>query len=173
MRTSHLFTAALLSASAALAQPAQYLNLRTPRIALNARVTDRDLTSPDLQLGFGNDSLRGRAFGNPVNLTLDAARVRGIYGSGPVDLRMTQEEGGLRAKGTFGGQLTDFEVTPQTFKGDVGRCSYQLNASAEGRYQGWRSCLAGLENPVSLSIPPAIGHDDARLVATLALVLSR
>ncbi|QQR44958.1 hypothetical protein JKA73_02060 [Myxococcus xanthus] len=174
MRTSRIFTVALFAAAgSAWAQPVQYLDLRTPRVALNARVTDRDLTSPDLQVGFSDGSLRGRAFGRPLNLTLDAARIRGIYGSGPVDLRMTQEEGALRAKGTFGGQLTDFQVTPQTFKGDVGRCSYQLKASEEGRYQGWRSCLAGLENPVSLSIPPAIGGDDARLVATLALILSR
>ena len=173
MRTSHIFTAALLAASTALAQPVQYLDLRTPRVALNARVTATDLTSPDLQIGFSDDALRGRAFGRPLNLTLDTARVRGIYGSGPVDLRLTQEDGALRAKGTFGGQLTDFQVTQQTFKGDVGRCSYQLQASAEGRYQGWRSCLAGLENPVSLSIPPTIGNDNARLVATLALILSR
>jgi len=174
MRTSYIFTVALLTAGAAVAQPpVQYLDLRTPRVALNARVTDRDISSPDLQLGFGGDALRGRAFGRPINVTLDDARIRGIYGSGPVDLKMTQEEGALRAKGTFGGQLTDFRVTPQTFTGDVGRCSYQLTASEEGRYQGWRSCLAGLENPVSLSIPPAIGNDDARLVATLALILSR
>ncbi|ATB44867.1 hypothetical protein [Corallococcus macrosporus] len=173
MRTSHIFTAALLAASAAWAEPVQYLDLRTPRVALNARVTGQDVSSPDLQLGFSDEALRGRAFGLPLNLSFDAARIRGIYGSGPVDLRLTQEQGALRAKGTFGGQLTDFQVTPQTLKGDVGRCSYELKASEDGRYQGWRSCLAGLENPVSLSIPPALGNDDARLVATLALILSR
>ncbi|MFP2912877.1 hypothetical protein ACLESD_49305 [Pyxidicoccus sp. 3LFB2] len=174
MKTSSLLMFGLLAGAPALAQqPTQYLDLRTPAAALTARVTENGLSSPQLQLGLGEDALRGRAFGLPVNITLDDHRIGGIYGRGPVSLKVTEQGDTLEARGTFGGQLTNFKVSPKALTGTVGRCSYQLAASQEDRYQGWRSCGYGLETPVTLSIPPAIAGDDEQLVATLSIVLAQ
>ncbi|NMO19756.1 hypothetical protein HPC49_18890 [Pyxidicoccus fallax] len=43
----------------------------------------------------------------------------------------------------------------------------------QDRYQGWRSCGQGLENPVTLSIPPDLADDDEALVAALSIVLAQ
>ncbi|MFP2931569.1 hypothetical protein ACLESO_41570 [Pyxidicoccus sp. 3LG] len=173
MKTSRLLALGLLAGSPALAQTAQYLDLRTPAASITARVTDDNIDGPDLQLGFDDDSVRGRAYGRPVNLTLKDDRVGGIYGSAPVDLKLKEEDDVLEARGTFGGQLTDFKVSPKGLTGTVGRCSYQLTTVKGDRYQGSRSCGRGVENPVTLSIPPELADDDEELAATLSLVLAQ
>ncbi|QSQ20942.1 hypothetical protein JY651_37845 [Pyxidicoccus parkwayensis] len=175
MKTSHLLLLGLLTGAPALADtPTQYLDLRTPAVALTARVTKEGLSSPELQLGLTENALRGRAFGQPIDVTLKEDHVGGIYRGGPVNLKLTEEGDTLQAKGSFGGQITNFKVSPESITGTVGRCSYQLKAAAEkDRYQGTRSCGFGIENPVNLSIPPAIAADDARLVATLSIVLAQ
>lgn len=173
MKTSSLLMLGLLAGAPALAQPTQYLALRTPANDFTARVTETGLSSPQLQLGLTEDALRGRAFGLPVNITLQDHRISGIYGQGPVNLRLKEEGDTLEARGTFGGQLTNFKVSPQGLSGTVGRCSYQLTAAQEDRYQGWRSCGYGLETPVTLSIPPTLAGDDAQLIATLSVVLAQ
>lgn len=165
----------LLASAPALAEaPTQYLDLRTPATALTARVTRDGLSSPELQLGITEKEVRGRAYGEPIELSLKEGHVGGVYRGGPVDLRLKEEGTTLEARGSFGGQLTNFQVSPQGLTGTVGRCSYQLKASKEkDRYQGTRSCGAGIENPVFLSIPPAIAENDAKLVATLSIVLAQ
>jgi hypothetical protein len=173
MKTSSLLMLGLLAGAPALAQPTQYLDLRTPVTALTARVTESGLSSPQLQLGITDDALRGRAFGRTVNVTLKDDRIGGIYGAGPVNLKVTENGDTLEARGTFGGQITNFKVSPKELSGTVGRCSYELKASQEDRYQGWRSCGYGLENPVSLSIPPGLADDDEQLMATLSIVLAQ
>lgn len=175
MKTPVLITLGVLAGGAALAQqPAEYIDLRTPGIMLTARITEDGLSSPDLQLGLDDEGLRGRAFGRPVNLSFQDGRVGGIYGGGPVDLRVKEDGDTLQARGTFGGKLTNFRISPKGLTGDVGRCSYQLSATQQqDRYQGWRSCGYGLENPVTLSIPPSIAGDDERLMAVLAVVLAQ
>jgi hypothetical protein len=175
MKTSRLLLLGLLAGTPALAgSPTQYLDLRTPATALTARVTHEGLSSPELQLGLTEDTLRGRAFGGTVNVTLKEDHVGGIYRGGPVDLKLKEEGNALEARGSFGGQLTNFKVSPQAITGTVGRCSYQLKAAQEqDRYQGTRSCGFGIENPVTLSIPPAIAANDSRLVATLSIVLAQ
>jgi hypothetical protein len=175
MKTSRLLMFGLLAATPALAsEPTQYLDLRTPAASLTARVTKDGLSSPDLQLGLTDTALRGRAFGRPVNIALGDDHIGGIYLGGPVDLKLKEDGDTLEARGSFGGQLTNFKVSPKSLTGTVGRCSYQLTAAKEqDRYQGTRSCGFGLENPVTLSIPPAIADDDETLAATLSIVLAQ
>ena len=174
MKTSALVTLGLLAGSTALAQqPTQYLDLRTPANALTVRVTDDGLSSPQFQLGVDDAGLRGRAFGLPVNISLGEGKIGGIYGRGPVNLKVKEEGDTLEARGTFGGQLTNFKIGPKALTGTVGRCSYQLTASQGDRYQGYRSCGYGLETPVILSIPPAVADSDERLMAVLSVVLAQ
>lgn len=174
MKTSALVALGLLAGSTAVAQqPTQYLALRTPANALTVRITDDGLSSPQFQLGVDDEGLRGRAFGLPVNISLGDGKIGGIYGRGPVNLNVKQEGDTLEARGMFGGQLTHFKIGPKGLSGNVGRCSYQLTASREDRYQGWRSCGQGLETPVILSIPPAVAASDERLMAVLSVVLAQ
>jgi hypothetical protein len=173
MKTSALLAMGLLAGGSALAQPVQYLDLRTPAASLTARVSEDGLSSPQLQLGLSDDAIRGRAFGLPVNITLDDKKVGGIYGRGTVNLELKEEGDTLEARGTFGGNLTNFKVSPKALTGTVGRCSYQLTAAEGDRYRGQRSCGYGLENPVVLSIPPSLAESDARLAASLAIVLAQ
>ena len=174
MKPPTLVILGLLAGSTALAQqPTQYLGLRTPANDFTVRVTEDGLSSPQFQLGLDEEGLRGRAFGYPVNISLEDGQVGGIYGAGPVNLKVKKEGDALEARGTFGGQLTNFKVGPQGLTGTVGRCSYQLKASQGDRYQGWRSCGYGLETPVILSIPPAVADGNERLLAVLSVVLSQ
>ncbi|WP_141324680.1 hypothetical protein [Myxococcus sp. AB025B] len=177
MKPSRFLALGLLASAPVLAanSPDQYLDLRTRERAVSLRVTEDNLSGPQLQLYFGDDAVRGRAFGRPVNLQVEDDTVKGIYGQGPVDLKVTEDGDMLEAVGTFGGQLSNFRVSPDQIAGNIGRCSYELVTKSKSKdlYTGWRTCGGRLDNAVTLSIPPALAEDDAGLVTALSIVLAQ
>ncbi|MBU8895781.1 hypothetical protein DRW03_20830 [Corallococcus sp. H22C18031201] len=184
MKTSTLLVASLLlGAAPALAKDhpksddaaqSQYLTLRTPRQDITAKVTPTDISSPQFQLGMDSNSMRGRAYGRTVDLSLNQEKgeVTGSFGQSPVNLKVTENANTLEAKGFFAGQPSNLKISPDTLTGTVGRCSYQLKQQ-DALYQGSRSCGRGVENPVSVSIPPLIADSSARAVAALSVLLSK
>lgn len=177
MRPSRFLALGLLASAPVLAanSPDQYLDLRTQDRAVSLRVTEDHLSGPQLQLSFDDDAVRGQAFGRPVNLQVEDDTIRGSYGQGPVDLKVTEEGDMLEAGGTFGGQLSNFRVSPDQIAGTVGRCSYELVTKSKSRdlYTGWRTCGGKLDNAVTLSIPPALADEDEQLVTALSIVLAQ
>jgi hypothetical protein len=155
-------------------QTPQYLDLRTPGSAVTARVTPQGITSPELQLDVSPTTLRGRAFGRPVDLTLkqDQNSITGMYGMSPVNLRLKNNGVAIQANGMFAGQLSNLKLSKEELSGTVGRCSYQLKAKDQ-QYEGSRSCGFGLENPVSVSIPPALAQSNEQVIAALSVLLAQ
>lgn len=183
MKTRTLLLASLLAAGLASAQPSaqppqdsgpQYLYLRTPANAVTARVTPQGITSPEFQVNLSPNAVRGRAFGRPVDLSLntDKNEITGIFGQGPVNLRLKDEGTYIEADGMFGGQISNLRLSNEELTGTVGRCSYQLRVEGK-QYQGSRSCGSGVESPVVVTIPPALTQSNEQLIAALALLLAQ
>ncbi|MCP3098365.1 hypothetical protein LZ198_05660 [Myxococcus sp. K15C18031901] len=173
MKTSRLFALGLLASTTALAAPKSALRLQTSNNDVSVQVTDQSLSGSDMQLKLANDTLRGQAFGRPVDLTLKNDTVRGQYGGKPVDLKVTDREEILEAEGTFGGQLTSFQVGPQQVTGTVGLCNYQLLITRHDRYEGWRTCGEKLDRSVSLYVPARLADENDELAAALSLLLAQ
>ncbi|NTX10047.1 hypothetical protein HUA74_28010 [Myxococcus sp. CA051A] len=177
MKTPRLLAFGLLACGSALAAPAapSSLNLKTQDRSVTVGVTDDNLSGPDIQLSFDDDAdaVRGQAFGRPVNLTLENDTIRGTYGQGPVNVKVTDTNDTLDAVGTFGGKLTNFQVSPQQITGTVGACSYELLITRPHRYEGARTCGTKLDRSVSLTIPPSLADEDEELVTALSILLAQ
>ncbi|WP_342378164.1 hypothetical protein NVS55_02350 [Myxococcus stipitatus] len=176
MKTSLLTALGLLVGGSALAAPPssnQDLTLKTRDRSLSMRVTDDNLSSSDVQLAFKHDTVRGNAFGRPVDLTEKDDVLQGTYGQKPVNLKVTDHEDTIVAVGTFGGQVSNFQVSPQQVTGTVGACSYQLLITRHDRYEGWRTCGDRKDDKVSLFIPSSIADEETQLATALSLLLAQ
>jgi len=172
---SCLIAAGLLAGGVAVAQEGSgNLHLRTPTSSVTARVTESDITGPDLQLSHAPDAMRGRAYGRTVSLQIKDDLIGGLIGDQPVRLRLEKDEDGeLEAKGTFAGTYMNLELDREELKGRVGNCAYELEAR-EQRYEGWRSCGGPPEYPVFLEIPPSLARSgNATTLAAIALLLAQ
>jgi len=171
---SSLGASGLLLSGVALAEEPGYLRLQTPGSSITARVTERDITGPDLQLSHSADAMRGRAYGRVVSLQIEDELIGGLLGSLPVRMKLEKaEDGGLKARGTFAGVSTNLEIGREELKGRVGNCSYELKAK-EQRYEGWRSCGGTPEFPVFVEIPPSLARSGApTTMAAVALLLAQ
>lgn len=128
------------------------------------------LIGPQVRVRWDGDDVRGQAFGETVSLTASEGRVSGIYAGGPVQLRVSQTDDVLRARGLFAGRLSDLRVSSSGIEGNIGACSYDLD-EFDGVYQGWRSCR-GLNEPVWLRVPrPVTEMSAAKLAAALGVML--
>jgi hypothetical protein len=162
---------ALGALGAARAQGEAYLYLRTPDGASSLRVTEDSLLGPDIQVTRDGDSLRGRAYGEVVFLNLGEDELGGSVGERLSRLSFEREGNTLKARGTFGGDLTRLEISPEALSGTVGPCSYDLEASEAG-YTGARSCGGPPERPVVLAVPPELANQGpAMTLAALALLM--
>ncbi|MFY2556206.1 hypothetical protein ACN469_01030 [Corallococcus terminator] len=176
MKTSRLLALGLLACGPALAAPAadSSLKLQTKDRSVTVGVADDQLSGSDIQLSFGeDDTVRGQAFGRPVNITMKDDTLRGTYGQGPVNVELTDKEDTIDAVGTFGGKLTNFQVSPQQITGTVGACSYQLLITRHDRYEGYRTCAGQLDKSVSLTIPSSLADEDEELVTALSILLAQ
>lgn len=164
----------LLGAGMALAAPeAQYLTLRTPQNAYTVQVTDRALTSADIQLSHVGTEVRGRMFDQVVFLDVAADRVTGTVGNRITRLNFREkDEGVTEVQGNFLGRLTHLSLGPRAFTGYVGNCGYDLKVTPEGAYEGSRSCGGLPQRPVVLTLPQTLTQQGpAMTLLTLALML--
>lgn len=171
---SRLVAAGLLLAGGALAEEPSHLQLQTPGQSVIARVTDKDISGPELQLSYAPDSMRGRAYGRAVDLRIQGDHIGGLIDNVPVNMRLEQEDDGeLEAKGTFAGVTTNLEIGPEELKGRVASCAYELKAK-EQRYEGSRSCGGTPEYGVFVEIPPSLSRSGAPTkMAAVALLLAQ
>lgn len=169
-----LAAAGVLAWGVALAEEdVDHLYLQTPGISISAKVTNTDITGPQLQLSHSPEAIRGRAYERPVNLQINDKVIGGLIGNLPVRLTLDEQPDFIGAKGTFAGIYTDLKIGRDGLTGRVGNCSYELKAKVE-RYEGWRSCGGPPEYPVFVEVPPALARNGApTTVAGVALLLAQ
>jgi hypothetical protein len=141
---------------------------------IEARVGARDIVGPEVNVARYHEpeggAMRGKAFGLPVNLAIDAGRVTGLVGGQPVDVTVTREGRALRVDGIVRGSPSSFRIDPLAAKGRLGSCSYEL-ARDRDVYTGRRACGGG-SAWVRLRVPDTLAcWQDAERAAAFAVVL--
>ena len=106
-----------------------------------ATITADGAQGPSISLGrFDNGAtLRGTASGQPVQMQVQDNSARGIWGSAPITVAVTETDSGLQMNGMVAGQLSDWRATKELIEGKIGVCAYQL-ARVDTSYQGTRTC---------------------------------
>jgi hypothetical protein len=142
---------------------------------LEVNISDSEITGPNFNLGRYVEgcetTLRGFAFRSPVDLKVTAESVKGIFGSAPLNMSISVQQGTVRARGLVGGYLSDFSFSARSVRGTVGGCSYDF--VLVGRlYEGYRSCGMGSEE-VWMQIPVSLGQwTQPEVAASLGIFLS-
>ena len=151
----------------------QYFVLRIPGAATEARMSREGLSGSDVQMTRYEHSLRGRAYGNTVELNWTEEQVTGNVGGSPVDLKVEQEENELRIRGLYAGRVGNFSIQPGQLQGTIGQCTYTMETDTGGIYTGNMVCGGG---PVdaTLQLPPMLAaFYPAEIAAYLAAFLGR
>jgi hypothetical protein len=155
------------------AEPA--LSLRTDRGAVVLRVSEAEITGPDVSLARVREdegsALRGKAFGQVVSLSAGGGQVTGLVGTRPVSLTVERIHGALHLEGVIGGEPARFAIGPHAARGRVGRRDYDLAFAGE-RYEGRRATSGGTERAL-LALPPSLASwSDEERAAVLAILLA-
>ena len=150
--------------------------------ATSARLSQGELTGPQVSVALSRDALRGRAYGAVLDLSLSADRVTGLLGGQQVGLQLERlQPQGFRAQGPLAGTLSNFTFTPEALDGQVGPCSYSLRRVSRTEagiplvYQGQRNCAGTRLAPTTLTLPPffATTGEEPAQAALLGLMLPR
>jgi hypothetical protein len=116
-----------------------------------------------------DQTYRGRAFNEPVDLRVDGGLVQGAVG-GRTELHVEVQADSFTVRGLNAGKLGMLDVRPDRVVGQLGGCQYDLHGSGGGYYQGLRACSARPE-AAALRIAPEVAamspQDRAALLAIL------
>jgi hypothetical protein len=162
-------------AEAGKAGAAGHFVLRAPGVSVvEVLIEDGNITGPQVSVTRyqtpTDHSLRGTAFGSPVDVAIADKKATGILGTGPLDITTEHREGKIHITGLVGGATTDFEVNMKVLKGKIGQCLYDLNWNGKA-YEGTRGCGRSAE-PVTVSVPTTLGKwSDPELGACLGLLM--
>lgn len=161
-------------AATSAAQDAEF-SLRTEGDAVTAKASGTPdagkLEGAQAQLRWTADTVRGTAFGAPLSVGIKDHTISGIYGEQPVRLMIDRREQKLEVRGLFGGQISNFRVSPKEIEGTIGKCSYDLDAK-EGSFVGWRKCGGAGQESARLSIPePLTKLPDTTLALMLGVLM--
>lgn len=137
------------------------------------RVTDTEMLGlqPDFALARVGNEIRGRALGAPVILGFHDGQGAGVYRDLPFTVVAQRTPVGLHVKGSFGGALSDFQLTRDRLVGKVGVCGWDLRWDGVA-YSGSRGCGTRIE-PVSVELPATmVGWADEEVGAALGLLMN-
>jgi len=149
------------------------LELHAGADVVSVRVDPDKIEGPTTLIKREDAGFRGHAFGTNVDVSWGGDKVTGFIGSRPVGLTISQENGGWRAQGLYGGVLSDLKVDDKGIEGRAGRCSYSLRAVGPTYYEGFRNCGGRAVVPTSLLIPDELHRrSQQELLAALPLFLS-
>jgi hypothetical protein len=134
-----------------------HVTLTMPGYRTEAQLTSDGFSGPEIMLSRNAEGYRGEAFRQTVELRLEEGRILGFLASTPVDLHLGASGTATVVRGLFGGGLSNLNVSDATLEGSVGRCSYQLRASAtyEHGYEGRRVCAGSRFEYATLRLPMA------------------
>ncbi|MFT3771286.1 MAG: hypothetical protein QM820_38210 [Minicystis sp.] len=142
--------------------------------AVVLHVTSSEILGPDVSLerfveGSGV-SIRGRAFGRPVDLEAHDGVVQGIIDGRPVSLAVERHDSAIHFDGIVRAEPSSFAIGARAAQGTIARCSYELTRVELG-YEGRRSC-GGPSAHVWLRLPMALDSwGDEERAAVLAILL--
>jgi hypothetical protein len=139
-------------------------------------IENDNVTGPEVSVTryttAADHSIRGTAFGSPIDVAISDKKASGILGTGPLDIITEHREGKVHITGLVGGSTSDFEVNMKVLKGKIGQCLYDLNWTGKS-YEGTRGCGSSAE-PVSVSVPTTLGKwSDAELGVTLGMLMGK
>jgi hypothetical protein len=119
----------------------QYLTVRTAGTSNQlALASNGGISGPRMQLAVTQNGYRGIADDQMVDLRSNGEHIQGTIHERVVDLHVSiPDEGGVRARGMFGGMLGRLEATPLAIVSSLGFCHYELYAIGQ-RYEGQRAC---------------------------------
>jgi len=140
---------------------------------VQARLTEEGLFGPDVSIRRVENGYRGTSLDRVVDLDLrQPDKVAGIYGSGPVSLTWAPDDGGLRIRGLFGGQISNLLISDKKIAGTLGDCTYQMEG--EGHlYRGFQRCRSITQRDSVLEVPSILDTQALNeRVAVLSLVLA-
>lgn len=171
MKRLLLAALALAPLAAPLAAGNEDLALHTPSTSLTAQLRPDGVMSPQLQLTFAPDRVRGRAYGGALDARLAPQRVNGELGANRIDLRLSPPDKPLEFRGLVGTVQSSVKVTPEQVRGRVGTCDYDLKGQG-GQYDGFRSCGGAVER-TDLRLPEGLWDlDRPEQAVVLALFLA-
>jgi hypothetical protein len=151
----------------------EYFVLRVPGGANEAKLTRDGMSGSEIQLTRYTDSLRGRAYGQTVELYWTQEEVKGTVGGSPVDLKVIQGKERLTIHGLYAGRVSDFTIQPDKLEGTFGLCTYSMTTQASGSYGGHVTC-GGVPQEATLAIPPTLPLlYPAEIAAHLAVFLGQ
>jgi hypothetical protein len=168
-----VFAAALLVGCAHQAQSENHVGIQAAgTTGVQATLTEDGMFGPDVNIGRVASGYRGQSLGVPVDLQWSADRVRGIVGSGPVDLAWGDTDQGLRIEGLYSGQITDVIVGEAAIRGTLGDCTYDMVREGAS-YRGFQQCNTIMQRNAELDLPADLAkREPGERVTLLALVLS-
>jgi hypothetical protein len=153
----------------------QALKVTSSNQVVEVNLSGNSWTGSTAQISRVGDGLRGRIFGQPIEMHWTAERIDGSVGGTRIDLVLQKEGDGWVARGLYGGKLGSLTIGRDNLDGSVGGCSYSLKRAAEGSrgFRGPQSC-GGTPIDIWLEVPPALEAGPLpEYVAALALVLGR
>jgi hypothetical protein len=149
------------------------LRLRSETRYIQVSIEGDTIFGPTWNLKHGGTYIRGTGGAHQaVQITLRGTHAEGNANNAPltVDLK-PQDNGATQVTGLFGGIISDFTISPTSFQGKLGPCSYDL-AFKDGRYEGMGNCGGRTVNGVSLQLPVAMASwTDLEVAVVLAIVL--
>jgi hypothetical protein len=125
--------------------------------AIDALVSGNEITGAEISvtryLDPSDHSIRGTAFGNPVDVTVTDTKASGLFASAPVDITTSEIDGKMHVEGMMRGQPSTFDFSADILDGKIGICEYHLKWTGRS-YQGSRGCGGG--GVVEVEVPQAL-----------------
>ena len=162
---------------AAKGDAAGHFILRGPGVhVVEVLIDNGNITGPNVQVSRyrtpDDHSLRGTAFGSPVDVAFTDRKATGIYGTGPLEVSTEHRDGKVHISGLVAGGMTDFEVNMKILKGRIGQCVYNLAWNGKA-YEGTRGCGSNAE-PVTVYVPTTLSKwTEPELGACLGVLMGQ
>jgi hypothetical protein len=148
------------------------LRMRSGERYIQVSIDGDSIYGPNWSLTHGGSFIRGFGAGRQdVQITLKGTHAEGQSLNNPLTVDLKPQENGVTSvTGLFAGSISQFSISPTTFAGQLGPCSYDLKFDGT-RYGGMSSCN-GLITPTSLDLPVAMAsRTDLEVAVLLAIVL--
>jgi hypothetical protein len=148
------------------------LRMRSGTRYIQVSIDGSDIFGPNWQLKHGGTFIRGFGAGQQaVQITLKGTHAEGQSLNSPLTVDLKPPENGVtNVTGLFAGVISQFNISPSIFQGQLGPCSYDLKFNGK-RYEGMSTCKGSI-TPTSLELPVAMaGWTDLEVAVVLAIVL--
>ena len=138
------------------------IRMRSGERYIQVSIDGDSIFGPVWNLSHGGTFIRG--FGaqhQGVQITLKGTHAEGILLDAPLTADLKPgENGATNVTGLFGGgTISNFNISPSIFQGNLGTCSYDLKFNGT-RYEGMSSCSGAItpQTPTSSQLAQSAGN---------------